>query len=188
MRKDHNKRAAMTLLAVGALFCLGCHKRVASAPPLPATSAPQPVRAAEAKPTPPPPSPPPAAARPTAAPATPSLSELFQQNVKDAFFNFDKADVRSDAREVLTKDAEFLRDNPSVSLEVDGHCDDRGGEEYNLALGDRRATAVKQYLVAQGIPQNRIQTVSLGKEHPFCSSESEDCWQQNRRGHLAMPK
>ncbi|HTC62963.1 MAG TPA: peptidoglycan-associated lipoprotein Pal [Candidatus Saccharimonadales bacterium] len=185
MKEDHIKHVAMTLLVACVFSFSACHKQVVSAP-VPAPPPAQPVHSAAVQPIPPPP--PPRATRPTPATATPSLSELFQQNVKDAFFDFDKADVRSDAQENLRRDADFLSAHANLRFEIEGHCDDRGGEEYNLALGDRRAAAVKQYLVSLGISQNRIEAVSLGKEHPFCSSEDEACWQQNRRGHMAMPQ
>jgi peptidoglycan-associated lipoprotein len=186
MKEDQIKHFAVTILVAGILFFSGCHKQVASAPvPAPPPLA-QPARSAEVHPAPVPPTPP--AARPSSSPATPSLSELFQQNVKDAFFDYDKADVRSDAQQDLRRDADFLLAHADLRFEIEGHCDDRGGEEYNLALGDRRAAAVKQYLVSLGISQDRIQTASLGKEHPFCNSENEGCWQQNRRGHMAMPQ
>lgn len=186
MKEDHIKHLAMTLLVACVLSFSACHKQVASAPvPTPPPLA-QPVRSAAVQSTPPPPPSP--TARPTPATATPSLSDLFQQNVKDAFFDFDKADVRSDAQENLRRDADFLSAHANLRFEIEGHCDDRGGEEYNLALGDRRAEAVKKYLVSQGISQDRIKTASLGKEHPFCNSESEACWQQNRRGHMAKPQ
>ncbi|HXQ96828.1 MAG TPA: peptidoglycan-associated lipoprotein Pal, partial [Candidatus Limnocylindrales bacterium] len=100
------------------------------------------------------------------------------------FFDFNKADIRADARSVLSRDAEYLRAHPEVKIVIQGHCDDRGGEEYNIGLGDRRATEAKEYLVSQGISPERIQTVSLGKEQPFCTADNDDCWQQNRRGHL----
>jgi peptidoglycan-associated lipoprotein len=127
--------------------------------------------------------PPPAAPAP---PPQPSISDLFEQNVKDAYFDLDKADLRDDARAALTKDAEFLRSYPDVKVSIEGHCDDRGSEEYNLGLGQRRSDAAKNYLVSLGISTDRITTTSWGKEHPFCMDENEDCWQQNRRGHFVM--
>jgi len=123
------------------------------------------------------------------APSAPAgISELFEQNVKDAFYDFNKADIRADAREALTKDAEFLRSYPSVVVTIQGHCDERGSTEYNLGLGARRAQAAKNYLVSLGIGAARIDTVSEGKEAPFCTEHTEECWQQNRRGHFVMAK
>jgi peptidoglycan-associated lipoprotein len=124
--------------------------------------------------TPPPPEPPPSV----------DWDALFLKEVRDAYFDFNKADIRPDAREALTKTAEFLRNNPGIRVTVEGHCDERGSTEYNLALGDRRAGAVKQYLVSLGISADRISTVSFGKEKPFCTQSNEACWQQNRRGHF----
>jgi len=127
--------------------------------------------------TPPPPPP------PVRAPE-PSLDELFTRNVKDAYFDFDKADIRPDARDNLSQTAQFLRQYPQVRVTIEGHCDERGSTEYNLALGDRRAQATKDFLVSLGIAADRMDTVSYGKERPFCNDHDEQCWQQNRRGHL----
>jgi peptidoglycan-associated lipoprotein len=109
---------------------------------------------------------------------------LFLKEVRDAYFDLDKADIRADAREALSHTAEFLRNYPQLKVTVEGHCDERGSTEYNLGLGDRRASAVKSYLVSQGISADRINTVSFGKEKPFCTESTEECWQKNRRGHF----
>jgi peptidoglycan-associated lipoprotein len=123
----------------------------------------------------------------TAAPSGPAnVQELFDQNVKDAFFDLDKSDLRADAREALTKDAEFLRSYPQVRLSLEGHCDERGSTEYNLGLGQRRAEAAKNFLISLGITGDRIETISWGKERPFCTEHDESCWQQNRRAHFVM--
>ena len=121
------------------------------------------------------------------APA-PNVSDLFSQNVRDAFFDLDKSEIRPDARDALTKDAEFLRSYPSVRVSIEGHCDERGSTEYNLGLGQRRADAAKNYLISLGITADRIDTVSWGKERPFCTEHDEACWQQNRRAHFVMAK
>src|SRR5215475_172180 len=121
---------------------------------------------------------------PVEKPAGPSIDELFLKEVRDAYFDLDKADLRPDARDALTRTAEFLRNYPSVKVTIEGHCDERGSTEYNLALGDRRAASVKQFLVSQGIGADRMNTVSFGKEKPFCMESNEACWQQNRRGHF----
>ena len=126
---------------------------------------------------------------PSAAPApaaSASVQQLFDQNVKDAFFDLDKSDLRDDAREALTKDAEFLRSYPQVRVSIEGHCDERGSTEYNLGLGQRRAEAAKNYLISLGITGDRIETISWGKERPFCMEHDESCWQQNRRAHFVM--
>jgi peptidoglycan-associated lipoprotein len=113
-----------------------------------------------------------------------NLDRLFYANVQDAYFDLDKADIRADARTALSKTAEFLRNYPQVKATIEGHCDERGSTEYNLGLGDRRASAVKQYLVSLGISADRLSTVSYGKEKPFCMEPTEPCYQQNRRGHF----
>ena len=124
----------------------------------------------------PPPPPPPA---PTA-----SEQDLFNQNVKDVYFDYDKSDVRGDQQAAIQADAQFLGQHPNVSFTVEGHCDERGSTEYNIALGDKRATAVKSALIAAGVNASRIKTISYGKEKPFCTESNEACWQQNRRGHF----
>jgi peptidoglycan-associated lipoprotein len=125
---------------------------------------------------------------PPAAVSTPqpSLEELFTKEVRDAFFDYDKASIRDDARSALSSTAEFLRSYPSVGIVIEGHCDERGSTEYNVALGDRRSDAAKDFLVSQGVAVSRIQTVSYGKERPFCAQENESCWQENRRAHFRM--
>jgi len=126
----------------------------------------------------------------TAAPAVdePTADELWRRSVFDAYFDFNKADIRSDARDALGRTADYLRNNPTIRATIEGHCDERGSTEYNLALGDRRASAVKQYLVSLGISADRLTTVSFGKEKPFCMQSTEDCYQQNRRGHFVRSK
>jgi peptidoglycan-associated lipoprotein len=126
----------------------------------------------------------------TAAPPTaePTQDEIFTREVRDAYFDFNKADIRADARTALAQTAQYLRSYPNERVTVEGHCDERGSTEYNLALGDRRASAVKQYLVSLGISADRINTVSFGKEKPFCMQSTEDCYQQNRRGHFIRAK
>jgi len=118
--------------------------------------------------------------------ATAGLDQLFAANVKDAFFDFNKADIRGDARDALLKTAEFLRSYPQIRVSIEGHCDERGSTEYNLGLGQRRALAARDYLVSLGIPTERMEPVSWGKERPFCQQSTEECWQSNRRAHFVM--
>lgn len=118
--------------------------------------------------------------------AGPSDEDLFAQNVKDVFFNYDKANIRPEEENVANNDAQFLGQRPHIKITVEGHCDDRGSEEYNLALGASRANSLKQSLVQQGVSGERIKTVSYGKEKPFCTSDDEQCWQQNRRDHIVF--
>jgi peptidoglycan-associated lipoprotein len=139
----------------------------------PGGSADSSVRVTVAQPPPPPP-----------PPAAIDYNALFLQEVKDAYFDFNKADIRADARDALGKTADFLRKYPQIKVTIEGHCDERGSTEYNLVLGDRRAAAVKAYLVSLGISADRLNTTSLGKERPFCSESTEECWQRNRVGHF----
>ena len=123
-------------------------------------------------------------------PPTPSVTDedLFSQNVKDVYFDYDKSDVRSDQQSSLQADAQFFGQHTNMNLTIEGHCDDRGSTDYNLALGDKRASAVKDALTSAGVSPNRIKTISYGKEKPFCTESNEACWQQNRRGHLVLQK
>lgn len=116
----------------------------------------------------------------------PSEADLFAKNVKDLFFDFDKANVRPDEVPVANNDAQFLDQHPDIKIMVEGHCDDRGSEEYNIALGVNRANTLKQSLEQEGVSADRIDTISYGKEKPFCTVDDEQCWQQNRRDHVVF--
>jgi peptidoglycan-associated lipoprotein len=115
--------------------------------------------------------------------------EILGREAQDVYFDYDKNDIRADGRDTLTKDADVIKRilaaDPTFTIVVEGHCDERGSEEYNLALGDRRALAVKEFLVQLGVPGDRLKTISFGKERPVCTDENEACYQRNRRGHLA---
>ncbi len=110
-----------------------------------------------------------------------SLTDLFKQNIQTIYFDYDQSEIRPDQLSRLQTDAAWLKEHPGVKFVVEGNCDDRGSEEYNLALGDRRANAVKEFLVKQGVPQTSIMTVSYGEERPVCREDSDNCFQQNRR-------
>ncbi len=127
---------------------------------------------------------------PPPPPPTPTVTDedLFNQNVKDVYFDYDKADVRGDQQSSIQADAQFFSQHPNMNFTIEGHCDERGSTEYNLALGDQRASAVKNALTAAGVSASRIKTISYGKEKPFCTESNEACWQQNRRGHLVLSK
>jgi peptidoglycan-associated lipoprotein len=127
---------------------------------------------------------PPPAPPPPAPVKEVSEQDLFGQNVKDAFFDYDKSDLRPDAEQALSADANFLKEHPGAKFTIEGHCDDRGSEEYNLGLGDRRATEAKTYLINAGVSGAQISTISYGKDRPFCQDHTEECWQQNRRDHF----
>jgi peptidoglycan-associated lipoprotein len=112
--------------------------------------------------------------------------ELFEIDVQDAFFDYDSSELRPDAEQTLRKIVEFLRSYPQTRVSIEGHCDERGSTEYNLALGDRRARTVKSYLEMLGVSSDRMETTSWGKERPFCRENNETCWQQNRRAHFMI--
>jgi peptidoglycan-associated lipoprotein len=125
---------------------------------------------------------------PTAATPSPTDEDLFGHNVKDIYFDYDKSDIRADQQAAMQSDAQFLNQHTNISFTIEGHCDDRGSTEYNLALGDQRASSVKNALTAAGVSAGRIKTISYGKEKPFCLEDNEACWQQNRRGHFVYQK
>ena len=118
--------------------------------------------------------------------------EMLGRDAQDVYFDYDKNDIRADSRDTLSRNADVIKRilaaDPGFSILVEGHCDERGSEEYNLALGDRRAIAVKEYLVQLGVPEGNLKTISFGKERPVCTDENEGCYQRNRRGHLASAR
>ena len=117
-----------------------------------------------------------------------SAEEEFKGSVQDIFFDYDTYDVRADAQSALSRDASYLVSHPDTKIVIGGYCDERGSNEYNLALGQNRADATKKALVTAGVAANRIRVISYGKEKPFCSESSEECWQQNRRGGFVIDK
>jgi peptidoglycan-associated lipoprotein len=181
-------RTVATLLPIISLTLLlaGCPKR----PAMTAATAPPPLPpAAAAPPTPAAPAPVPVApapvAPPTAAPApapAPAPPKEYRNNaaLKQIFFAFDKADIRPDDAQTLTASAAYLKANPNQLILIEGHCDERGTSEYNLALGERRAKAAMTFLVSNGVEASRITTISYGKERPACTEKNEACWSKNR--------
>jgi peptidoglycan-associated lipoprotein len=121
-------------------------------------------------------------------PSSPTEQELFSRNIKDVFFDFDKSSIRADEMPTTQADAAFLQQHPSIKVIIEGHCDDRGSDEYNLALGTSRAESVKQSLLQLGVSLDRIKTTSYGKEKPFCGQDNDQCWQQNRVGHFTFDR
>jgi len=117
---------------------------------------------------------------------TMSAEEEFKANVQDIFFDYDTYDIRSDAQTTLAKDASYLVSHPNIKIVIGGYCDERGSDEYNLALGQNRAAAAKNALVTAGVAADRIRVVSYGKEKPFCSESNEQCWQLNRRAGFSI--
>lgn len=113
--------------------------------------------------------------------------QLFEQNVKDVFFNYDNFQIREDELKIVNTDAAFLSQHPNMKLVISGHCDERGSEDYNMGLGENRASTVRDVLAQHGVSADRIKIISYGKEKPFCTTaEDESCWQQNRRAHFAL--
>jgi peptidoglycan-associated lipoprotein len=134
-----------------------------------------------------------ATARVTVAPQAESNisltdEQMFAQNVKDVFFDYDSYEIRADQQSAIQADAAFLKQRPNWHITIEGHCDERGSIEYNLALGTNRAEAVRSALAQQGMNASNIRPVTFGKEKPFCNESNEACWQQNRRGHFVLNK
>ncbi len=129
--------------------------------------------------------PPPAVVVPT---NTMSAEEEFRANVQDIFYDYDTYTVRADAQATLSKNASYLASHPDVKVLIGGYCDERGSNEYNLALGQNRADAAKNALITAGVASSRIRVISYGKEKPFCSASTEECWQQNRRAGFTWDK
>ena len=185
------RRLVSVFALIAVLAVAGCAKKAPQAAPPPPPPSPPP--AAPATPPPPPPPPPPAAAP---APRPLTEEEIFarksvdqlnsERPLDDVFFDLDQSTVRDDAKPALQKNADWLKKYGSVQVTLEGHGDSRGTAEYNLGLGSRRATSVKDYLVNLGVSTSRIQVVSKGKEQPFCHEENESCWQQNRRWHFVI--
>jgi peptidoglycan-associated lipoprotein len=178
-----------TLCLVLGLVAAACGKpqQVAVTPPPPMPTAPA---------NPPAPPPPPPAPTPAPAPRALTEEEIFAQKsldqlnkerpLGDVFFDLDQSTIKPEGRAALQTNANWLRRWTATRISIEGHCDERGTAEYNLGLGERRANAVKAYLVELGVPGDRIAVVSKGKESPFCTESNESCWQQNRRGHFVI--
>ena len=191
--------AAVSLLVSVTIFA-ACAKR----PAMTQASAPPPAVAPAPVAAPPPPPPPPVVVQETvketttvtpmptpAAPAQPVPRPAPKEfavnpNVKDIFFDFDKYNIRPGDAKILDENAAWLKANTGQLVLIEGHCDERGTVEYNLALGERRAKAAMNYLVAQGVQASRFTVISYGKERPFCRESNEACWAQNRRDHFLV--
>lgn len=181
-RTRHLRSAAAVLPILGlTLLLAGCPKR----PAMTAATAPPPVPpAAAAPPTPAAPAPAPVVPAPVAPPTavTPAPPKEYKANdaLKPIYFAFDKSDIRPGDAKVLDANAAYLKANADQLVLIEGHCDERGTNEYNLALGERRAKAAMNYLVSNGVEAGRITTISYGKERPVCSEHNEACWSRNR--------
>jgi peptidoglycan-associated lipoprotein len=172
---------AASLLAGGLVFAAGCSSKPAAQSVAPVTAPTPTIVRAEPAPEPPP------AARPAVAEDTlpSSVDEINKRGyLKDVFFDLDKAEIRTDQRDKLAADGTWLRSHPSVKVRIEGHCDERGTEAYNLALGEHRAAAVRAYLTTLGVDEARIATISYGKDRPFATGHDEAAWAENRRDHF----
>jgi peptidoglycan-associated lipoprotein len=170
-------RSLPILLAVGTALLLilgasGCARKAVKAPPTPATPPPTTMPVETTSPS-----------GQTPAARTPAVTST---DVVPAFFDFDSYALRGNARAALDQDAKLLREHTEVQITLEGHCDERGTVEYNLALGEKRANAARDYLVAAGVASPRIQVVSYGKERPFENGHDEAAWAKNRRAHVVL--
>jgi peptidoglycan-associated lipoprotein len=185
------RRFAVCAVVLTAVTVAACHHNPKPQPPAPAPAAPPPPAATTPTPPPPPPPPPPAA-----TPAPPTEDEIFRNKtleqlnaekpLTDTLFAYDSTELTAESRAAIQKDVDWMKRWSSTKVMVEGHADSRGTNEYNLALGERRADAVRDYMVSLGIATDRVTIVSKGEEQPFCSEETEACWQQNRRGHFIV--
>lgn len=186
---------AAVIAAAACLTVTACKKKVALKPP------PTPTQQQTASVTPPQRPAPPPQVRQTPPPETPSRPRMpdaatkariqdLLDKIQDAYFDYDKHDIRPDAQKALTENShtlsEILKQYPDYKLTVEGYCDERGSEEYNMALGDARAKQAKDFLVSLGIPSDQLKTISYGKNRPVCTDASETCWQKNRRAHITQ--
>ena len=188
---SRRRYAWATTILLLAVFVAACAKKIPPPPPPP----PDPPPAPAAPPPPPPPAPAPKPP-PPAPPAPLTEDELFARKTLDQLnaemplgdvsFDYDMAVIRDDQRGILQKNADFLRRWLTTRVAVEGHADSRGTNEYNLALGQRRANAVRDYLLSLGVSGDRMVTVSKGEEAPQCTEENETCWARNRRGHFVF--
>jgi peptidoglycan-associated lipoprotein len=186
-------QVTMLSLLLAGLVITGCAKRPATTASTAAAPAPAP-RAATPAPTPAPSAPAPAAA--PAAPAAPAPAPqaprpqpkefMAVAALKEVYFDFDKYDIRAEDAKTLDANAAWLKSNADNLVLIEGHCDERGTNEYNLALGERRAKATMNYLVSQGIQANRITIISYGEERPVCNEKTEACWAKNRRANFLV--
>ena len=171
MKKKLWMMVVLLLVIPGFMFTSACQKKVVGVKeePLPKD---EPVSKVEPK------------EEPTAITPSTKLDEMVMR--ENIYFDFDKSNLKPAAQENLLRKAEWLRANPDVTITIEGHCDERGTNEYNLALGDRRAESAKGFLVNLGISASRLTTISYGEERPVCTRSNEECWAKNRRGHFVI--
>ena len=186
---SQSRARLLTISLCLAMALAACGKKPPPPPPMPPPPPP-------AETAPPPPPPPPPAPTPAPESRVPTEDEIFARmsleelNAKkplgDVFFALDSSDLPDEARASLQKNSEYMKRWSSLKISVEGHCDERGTAEYNLALGERRASAVRTYLTSLGVGGDRVTVVSKGKEQPFCNERAEGCYSQNRRGHFLI--
>jgi peptidoglycan-associated lipoprotein len=186
--------AAVIATAALSMVVAGCSKKVAATPPptphatsTPAVASAAPSRATDRAVSQP------AAATPAARPSYPDAAtrariDQLLARIEDAYFDYDQHTLRADAVKALQGDStelrDILKDYPNYKLTIEGHCDERGSAQYNMALGEKRAESAKDYLVQVGIPANQLALISYGKDKPICDEHDEGCWQKNRRIHI----
>jgi peptidoglycan-associated lipoprotein len=189
MRRDHTALIVLVLLLT--MVVAACNK---NKPPV-ARPMPPPVTDPNAGAPPPPPEPPKPVSEPVIVPPMPAEDAIGSKSLDDLnrdsplrplFFELDSSDVSADGQQVLQANAAVLKKYPGMQVTIEGHCDERGTAEYNLALGERRALSAKNYLVSLGIPADRVKTVSYGKEFPFDAGHDDAAWKQNRRAHFVI--
>jgi len=172
MQKKMWLMIGLLMVIPGLLFTLGCQKKAVSQ-----TKASAPAAASAAQPAPAP------APAPSPTAQVPSDWNITQNSI---YYEFDKSTLTPMAQDTLMRHAAWLRANSDVTVTIEGHADERGTNEYNLALGDRRADSAKAYLVDLGIRASRLTTISYGEERPLCTQRNEECWAKNRRGHFVI--
>lgn len=192
--KNSRQWMLLALAAAISVASAACaKKKVATAAPPPPTVAPEPSSPQTSAPPRTPAQPAPQQAASTPVPRVPNAAtkariEELLARIEDAYFDYDKHDLRPDAITALQADSselrDILKDYPTYKLTIEGYCDERGSEEYNLALGDERARAARNYLTQVGIPESQLSLISYGKERPVCQDHNEACWQRNRRIHI----
>ena len=192
MPRNRFQKFSLVAAALALVVSTACHKKPPNVPAPPPPPPPPAVVNRVPPPAPPQPPPPPA----PVPPAQPTEDEIFarwtlaelnnQKPLDDVFFELDKSELSDKARASLAKDATWMKRWTSTQVTVEGHADSRGTNEYNLALGERRAVTTRDYLVSLGVPAARLIVVTKGEEQPFCTEENEGCWAQNRRGHMII--
>lgn len=182
-------RLFLAFVCLALLATAGCATNPPPPPPTPPpTTTPEPAPPPPPPPPPPAPQPDPVEVDPYASGDLGAVAELARREglLGDVYFDFDRSDLSPEARERLAANASFFKKQADLLVRVEGHCDERGTNEYNLALGERRAAGVVAYLVSLGVAADRLSTVSYGEERPVCSENQESCWQRNRRAHFLL--